>query len=341
MEKKKEIHVLVFGGGSVGALYSYLLSTSPLCKVHTTIVCRSNYPTVSTIGFTLTSILWGNHTFKPTKVYPSLEQIPDVTVYDYVLDTTKSHPSTFSSGKPPLAKLSGSLPEATPIILIQNGIDIEAPYHLAFPKNPIVSGIAYISISQPAHGQIRQEGKVSHLRIGPDHPLPEKEHEKIQFFGDVLGAACKVTVHRDIRYERWRKVAWNGSWNTICAATGLDTQSLISSSPEAKEMVVNLLREIVMTAEAMGVKMDPIDSLIEDHVGWTLKAPPIVPSMLQDARKGAQMEVEVLCENIWRAAEKVGVKTPNIKSIYTILAAMNWRFKNSTENAKPYIADTP
>jgi len=122
-------------------------------------------------------------------------------------------------------------------------------------------------------------------------------------------------VHKDIRCERWRKVAWNGSWNTICAATGLDTQSFIKSSPEAKELVVNLLREIVVTAEALGVKMDPIDSLIEDHVGWTLKAPPIVPSMLQDAQKGAQMEVEVLCGNIWRAAEKVGVETPNIKCV--------------------------
>lgn len=298
----------------MGAIYSYLLSISPLAKVHTTIVCRSNYPTVSTAGFTLRSALWGNHTFQPTKVYSSLDQIEDTSIYDYVVDTTKSRPDAFIGGKPPLARLSPSLPETTPIIIIQNGMNIEEPYHLAFPKNPIASGVLYITISQPAPGEIRQEGKVNHLRIGPDHPLPEKEQEKIQFFGDVLGASsCKVTVHKDIRCERWRKVAWNGSWNTICAVTGLDTQSFIKSSPQAKELVINLLREIVITAEALGVKMDPIDSLIKDHVGWTIKAPPIVPSMLQDARKGAQMESEVLCGNIWRAAEKVGVETPNIK----------------------------
>ncbi|KAG0638959.1 2-dehydropantoate 2-reductase [Tuber brumale] len=331
-EKKKEIHVLVFGGGSVGAIYSYLLSISTHARVHTAIVCRSNYPTVSTAGFTLRTTLWGDHTFRPAKVYSSLDEIEDSSVYDYVLDTTKSLPGTFAGGKPPLTALS--LPETTPIILIQNGVDDvgEPPYRLAFPGNPIVSGVLYIIASQPTPGEIRQEGKVNDLHIGPDHPLPEKEQEKIQFFGDVLGASCKVTVCRDIRYERWRKAAWNGSWNTVCAATGLDTQCLIKSSPEAKELVINLLQEIVATAEAVGIEMDPIDSLIEDLVGWTLKAPPITPSMLQDARKGAQMEVEVLCGNIWRAAEKAGVKTPNIKSIYTILTAMNWRFKNSTEN---------
>ncbi|PWW75524.1 6-phosphogluconate dehydrogenase C-terminal domain-like protein [Tuber magnatum] len=352
MEKRKEVHVLVFGGGCVGALYSYLLSISTLAKVRTTIVCRRNYPAVSATGFTLYSALWGNHTFRPTRVCSSLDEIEDTSIYDYVLDTTKSHPSTFDGGKPPLARLL--LPETTPIILIQNGVGIEEPYRLAFPKNPIASGILYLTISQPTPGEIRQEGKANSLRIGPDHPLPEEEQEKIQFFGDVLGASCEVTVHKDIRYERWRKVAWNGCWNTVCAATGLDTQSLIQSSPEAKELIIDLLREIAMTAEAVGIKMDPIDSLIEVHVGWTLEAPPIVPSMLQDARKGVQMEVEVLCGNIWRAAEKVGVKTPHIKyvqiysstslwqdaptnricprSLYTILTAMNWRFKGSAEN---------
>ncbi|CUS11704.1 unnamed protein product [Tuber aestivum] len=330
MEKKKDIHVLIFGGGCVGALYSYLLSISALAKVRTTMVCGRNYPTVSATGFTLYSVPRGNHTFRPTRVCSSLDEIEDASIYDYVLDTTKSHPSTFDDGKPPLARLS--LPETTPIILIQNGVNIEEPYRLAFPKNPIASGILYCTISQPSLGEIRQEGKVNSLRIGPDYPLPEKEQEKIQFFGDVLGESCEVTVHRDIRYERWRKVAWNGCWNTICAATGLDTQSLIQSSPQAKELVINTLREIVMTAEAVGIKMDPIDSLIEDHVGWTLKAPPIVPSMLQDARKGVQMEVDVLCGNIWRAAEKAGVKAPNIKSLYTVLTAMNWRFKRSAGN---------
>jgi len=55
----------------------------------------------------------------------------------------------------------------------------------------------------------------------------------------------------------------------------------------------------------------------------------IVPSMLQDARKGVEMEVEALCGNVWRAAERAGVQAPRLQSMYAILTAMNWRFENA------------
>lgn len=153
--------------------------------------------------------------------------------------------------------------------------------------------------------------------------------------------------------ERWRKLGWNGSWNVLCAVTGLDTQEYIASSVEAVGLVREVIGEIARTANASGVKIDG-EALEELQVGRTCRGPSIVPSMLQDARNGVEMEVEALCGNVWRIADRCGVEVPRIKysfsdslvliigvvlmwecrSLYTILAAMNWRFKNAKNTLK-------
>ncbi|KAG0127689.1 hypothetical protein HOY82DRAFT_606935 [Tuber indicum] len=125
---------------------------------------------VSAAGFTLRTALWGDHAFRAAKVYSPLDEIEDTSVYDYILDTTKSLPGNLRWQQ----MVSKNLLTASP-----------------FPGNPIALGMLYIAISQPAPGEIYREGKVNDLRIGPDHFLLEEEQEKIQLFGDALGRHVK------------------------------------------------------------------------------------------------------------------------------------------------------
>ena len=36
----------------------------------------------------------------------------------------------------------------TAVVLLQNGVGVEQPYRVAFPKNPIISAVEYVSASQ-------------------------------------------------------------------------------------------------------------------------------------------------------------------------------------------------
>jgi 2-dehydropantoate 2-reductase len=328
---KKSLKIFIFGGGckhpdpnscqlsstklklihtitaALGGLYSHLLSASKFADVQITIACRGNYDIVSQSGFKITTSNWGNHICRPHRVIRDSHEIHG-EAYDYVIVTTKVLPQASL----PLARFP--LQPDVPIVLIQNGVGIEKPYREAFPTNPIASGVAYITASQPSLGHILQDGAVATMTIGlydrADNPTDKSKIQYLAALFDASGFPCAATD--EIHVERWGKLGWNGSWNVVCAATNLDTQSFLASSPQAVELVEKIIREVAKTANAAGVKIDA-DTLVEDRMGWTLKAPPIVPSMLQDARKGLQMELEAYCGNVWRIAESVGVEVPCIK----------------------------
>lgn len=296
---------------ALGGIYSYLLSTSPLANVEITIICRGNYAIVSETGYTLTTNLWGNHTFHPHHVASSPSDLDGMS-FDYIIVTTKAIPTT-NGEKPALAEFP--IQKNVPIILIQNGIGIEEPYRTAFPENPIISGVAYITASQPSPSHILHVGTFVRLILGLFDRPNAVDTEKMNYLVELFNSAQLPTAAQDdIQTERWNKLGWNGSYNVICAITGLDTAAYLATSPEAVELIREVIREISRTANAAGARVDE-EELANRYIDWTYTGPSIIPSMLQDARNGVPMEIEVLCGNVWRIAEKLGVETPRIKYI--------------------------
>lgn len=83
--------------------------------------------------------------------------------WDYIVVTTKALPdvSDDSALIEPLV-----LGPATCIVLIQNGVGVEAPYRARFPANPIVSAVTVISAEQTAPGTVRQN-RWTRIHLGP------------------------------------------------------------------------------------------------------------------------------------------------------------------------------
>ena len=63
--------VLVFGVGSIGAVYLYQLQQAG-CSL--TAVCRSNYQAVKNNGFTMNSMRFGNQKYKPDFVVRTVDE---------------------------------------------------------------------------------------------------------------------------------------------------------------------------------------------------------------------------------------------------------------------------
>ncbi|KAI5794306.1 ketopantoate reductase PanE/ApbA C terminal-domain-containing protein [Peziza echinospora] len=335
LEVQKPVEVLTYGGGSMGALYSFILARNSIRPVNITIKCRGNYSQVLASGYTITSDLLGTHNFRPHRVVRHTSELlsPNpVTEYDYIFVSTKA---TIPGGKVDIPP-SLVTPGKTSIVLLQNGVGIEEPYKVAFPDTPIISVICYVSVLQPSPSEIRHVGSVDMVVCGlypppPPTPTTAKETsdmEKLTHLTEIWSdGGCNAIVAPNIISERWRKTVWNGCWNVICVLTGLDTHSVIESSKYSEELVKSVTLEIVRTARRVlgidGVDGNEIPGIdedlkktwdVEERVGMNLslaaQTVPITPSMLQDARKGIEMEVEVLCGNIVREAQKHGVDTP-------------------------------
>jgi 2-dehydropantoate 2-reductase len=190
-------NVLVHGSGAIGAIYIYLLLQAG-CTV--TAVCRSNYTAAKTDGFTLDSDKYGqNIRFHPNVVRSPEEAASHHGPFDFIVVSTKAFPGQEAS-TPEILKPAVTAGKTT-IVLIQNGIGIEAEYATAFPTNPVLSCVVYLPTTQTSPGHIHM-GAIEQLQIGTFPALQElsspawRAAQHLQAF--LTRGGGNVEVHEDI-----------------------------------------------------------------------------------------------------------------------------------------------
>ncbi|KAH8586264.1 ketopantoate reductase PanE/ApbA-domain-containing protein [Bisporella sp. PMI_857] len=325
MPPKSSPRVLLFGTGSIGAVYAFILARA---KCHVTAVCRSNYDAVKSEGIKITSTIFGSHEFMPDVVAAEVPQ----GRYDYVVVASKSFPLS----NPAELVARAVTPEHTIIALIQNGIDIEAPYKEKFPNNLILSCVVYLPVTQTSLG-IFYHKEIERLVIGTyPHSAPPAHKLKAQHFGGLIKAGgATADVKDDVQGERWLKLLANGAWNPICALTrSRDAEFLTQNSSEiykpALDIIEKVQTEISLLAIASGYPQ--IDASKVEFQISRAKAritgeenQGVEPSMMADVLYGKQMEVDAIIGNAVRIAERLGLreKVPMLRLLWILAEALN------------------
>ncbi|KAK0100013.1 hypothetical protein ONS95_013170 [Cadophora gregata] len=314
--------ILIFGTGSIGATYSFVFSRAvPASNIVT--VCRSNFDSAFKDGFTINSSLWGQNLKVRPVVVRSVEEATaaDPSHFDYVLICSKAVPTVPSTAE----LIRPAISPKTTIVLIQNGIAIEEPYAKMYPDNPLLSTVVYLPASQPSPGVILHK-EVEFLHIGP-YPASSSIEPANQFANLLKASGGSAKVHQDVQFERWSKLLVNTSWNPICALSRSGDAQVLQSSPEAKNLIRDVMLEIKAVANACGY--EKIDTaLVDFQLGRATirELPGVAPSMLVDALAGRNMEVEAIVGNVVRLAQDHGVETPMLRTIYVLASALNCSF---------------
>ncbi|KAJ5776168.1 uncharacterized protein N7511_001179 [Penicillium nucicola] len=316
----KQPNVLLFGAGSIGAVYLHHLLHAG-CTV--TAVCRSNYTAVQEKGFRLQSKRYGDVEYKPDSLIRSAAECPPGCFYDYIVVTTKSLPGSKISTMDMIRPAVGNHDE-TAIVLCQNGIDIEDEAAQAFPNNPILSGVIYLPATQTSQGIIHHPEMLDLLELGTFPAKAPASHKKaaVDFAELMMNGGGDVKVHDDIQVARWSKLLLNASWNPICALTlCTDGDFLLSSSPFAHDLVWGLMMEIVELARTIGIP--GVDEKTAEEKLMIAKRRASTGtgremSMLQDIRQGRLFEVEAIIGNALRLGQKWGVKMPRLETVYAL-----------------------
>ena len=298
--------ILVAGAGAVGTFYASKLHQA---GAEVSVIARTNADKIRKKGYFIKSIL-GDFTFTPAQVLDKAADYQDKA--DYILVASKALPEI---NLPEMIRAAVS--ENTVIVLIQNGIDVEIPLSEAFPKNELISAVANIAVSRESATTVNHQ-EFGILTIGN---YPSGLSDKAKFFATMLnkaGTECKVTDK--ILEARWKKLLWNAAYNSISVVTRSDTK-LISVSPEVSTLADKIMHEVYNTAKAYDMNI-PAD-LIEFFKAETLKMKPFKTSMLQDYEAGKPIEVEAITGNALRKAQKAGVETPCLQSMYGILKLLD------------------
>ncbi|KAI4868945.1 6-phosphogluconate dehydrogenase C-terminal domain-like protein [Hypoxylon rubiginosum] len=336
---------LLFGAGSLGVPYSWVLCRA-IGESNVTAVCRSNFDEASRNGFTIHSKLWGNDLkCKPRIAKTAAEAAQQIAsdkqqpFFDFVVIAAKAIPT-----RPSTAELIGPAvtPGRTGIVLIQNGVGIEAEYAARYPDNPVLSAVAYFPAAQVAPGVV-QHREVEMLHVGT-YPAaaPAAHKEAARAFVELIGkGGASARLHDDVQRERWGKLLVNGSWNPVCALTRSRDREFIESKKAREEengegeddalgFIRDVMLEIAAVARAHGYG-DVDEGLVDFQIGRARARdlPGVQPSMLTDAFEGRSMEVDAIVGNAVRLAKEKGVPVPMLRTIYLLANGLSESFSRA------------
>ena len=134
---------------------------------------------------------------------------------------------------------------------------------------------------------------------------------------DALAASGQpVRISDDIQRDRWRKLIWNASFNTVSAITGLEPAELLAM-PATRGLLRALMLEVVAVARSRGIALGATD--VDDQITWTERAGPIRTSTAVDRERGREMEIDALIGVVVRQGRAHGVATPYSAAVHALL----------------------
>jgi 2-dehydropantoate 2-reductase len=295
--------ILIVGAGAVGALFGSALARQ---GAEVSVVCRSDFDIVKREGYDIASPLLGNHRFHPHQVYREVADCQ--TPPDYLVLTVK-----VLTGVDRAALIRPAVGPQTVIVLIENGIDIEAEIASAFPDNELLSGLAIVTVGRSAPGKINHQS-VGSLNLGryPNGDSPAAERLASLF--NASNISCKVTA--DVVGARWQKAVWNATFNPISIMGGVLDTAVMLGTPESTAFIRAAMEEVCAVAGAAGHSMHP--KLPDLLIAGTRDIPAYKTSMALDYENGRPMEIEAILGNTVRVARKHGVATPILETLYAL-----------------------
>ena len=320
--------ILVVGAGAIGAFYASRLAQVPDTRV--SVVCRSNYKAVKSHGFIVSSPQYGEYIYTPSHTFANPEEARQTAIqWDYVVVGTKALPDVSDDSE----MLEGLVYDRTAIVLIQNGLGVEAPYAERFPKAAICSAVTVASCAQPSHGQIKHNRwtrinsgpYLPHLDSGNEKKTDSRDIEQNHKFIRLLNQGgikdAGAYDHAKLQLLRWHKIAINASMNPSSVLAGCVSNYDLSHDAEVARHLKGVMEEILDVASKIFGKPLPEDFATPEKIlsSTQRNTSGSKPSMALDWEQGKTMELEVILGNPIRFARERGFELPRLQTLYALL----------------------
>lgn len=318
--------ICIFGAGAVGSMIGGELARA---GQDVTLITRGPHlKAMQENGLTVNMNGTEHHT------RPACTDDPNAPgIQDFIIFTVKAHQAADAAEQ--ASPLMG--PDTT-IVAAQNGVpwwyfyatgdayeghrlkSVDADRRIWSTIGPerVLGGMINGSCGMPKPGYINHTQKYRALTIGePAGSNNCRASERCEALASAFAKTdIDMPVATDIRHVVWTKLLSNAAGSMLCVLTR-GTQGETASDPACRALAANIMREAGAIAAALGIDLNrEIAAKIADEGP---RKSPHKPSTLQDLEGGKAMEVDDIVGAVAEIGRLVGVDSPMIEAIYTLL----------------------
>ena len=295
----------IIGTGAIGGYYGARLAQSGQ-EVH--FLLHRDYDYVCEHGLQIDSCNGSFHLNKPN-VYRQTSDMPPCDVVLVCLKTTNNH--LLPTLLPPL------LHERTLVVLIQNGVGVEADVQQLFPSVQLAAGLAFICSAKT------EPGRVSHQCYGQINLANYscRDDGLMQLVAAHFNAAGVKAGLVEYNEARWKKAVWNMPFNGMTVALNTRTDLLLGH-PATRQLIREQMMEVVGAARSLGVENIGED-FVELMLQMTDEMTPYSPSMKLDFDFHRPMEIHYLYERPIELARQAGFAMPRLQMLMQELTILD------------------
>jgi len=207
---------------------------------------------------------------------------------------------------------------STAVLTLQNGVDSAEDLARVVGKPAVIAGPTYIATAIDAPGVIRQTGSHRRIVFGEVFDPPAEVSARVRTLADLMLAAdIKAEPVADARVPLWEKFIYLAPFAAFTAASRLPIGPLWGDE-EIRASFLDAVREVESVARASGI--DVAQNMVDRIGPYTAGIPASTrSSMLIDLSIGKRIEVESLPGSVVRRGRAVGVDTPLMRALYSVL----------------------
>jgi 2-dehydropantoate 2-reductase len=299
--------VAILGSGAVGGYYGARLANA---GHDVTFIARgAHLAAIRERGLTVKSPALGDFMARGR----AEEDTSKVGPVDLVLFAVKTYDNP--TAVPLLRPLLG---EATVVLTVQNGVDSAREVAAVAGAARTLGGTTYIATALEAPGLIVHTGTHRRIVFGEAFGELPRLSDRVQAIHDALtGAGVESYPVGDGRVPIWEKFVFLASLAAFTGAARLPIGP-VWADPFTRAQFMAGCREIEAVARAEGVPVaaDVVERIVPyiDAIPGSMRS-----SLLIDLQQGKRIEVEALQGTVVRRGAALGVPTPVISTLYSVL----------------------
>jgi 2-dehydropantoate 2-reductase len=299
--------IAILGSGAVGGYYGAKLARA---GHDVTFIARgAHLAAIRARGLEVRSSALGDFIARA----PAEEDTSKVGPVDLVLYAVKTYDNPTA-----LPLLPPMLGADTVVLTVQNGVDSPGEVAAVAGEGRTLGGTTYIATALEAPGLIVQTGTHRRIVFGEAFGELPRLSERVRTIHEALsGADIQSYPEADGRVPIWEKFVFLASLAAFTGAARLPIGP-VWSDPFTKAQFMAGCREIEAVARAEGVPVaaDVVDRIVPyiDAIPGTMRS-----SLLMDLQAGKRIEVEALQGTVVRRGAALGVPTPIISTLYSVL----------------------